>query len=313
MFLIAQHPGVVVCQQNRLFEALTGFREWFLGMKPAAAGTRFSMSVVLPSEPTEDGERPSAEFRELLSEDEFYAVCRQAVSTIYGRIASNKPEADVVADKTPENARQGEFILKVFPDAYFLHIVRDPRAVTSSVMAAARSWVNGFPPEVWNAARMWRHDATKAREIGHRAENYLEVRYESLKANAPEELQRIFSWLGLSSDRALCEKAVESSRLDRMKEMTSGVTGFVRKGETDSWRGDLSPDDVRVVEYIAGDLMDELGYRREFTPPGGKPFTLVFADARRAVRIALRNGPGRLKRGIRSLLRPGKPDTPSTA
>jgi hypothetical protein len=304
MFLLAQHPDVVVCQQNRLFEALAGFRQWFDQMKSGSSEDRFAMSVVLPSEQPEAGEA-TANFVELLPENEFYAICRNTVAAIYDRIASNKPGAEVVADKTPENARQGEFILKVFPDAYFLHVVRDPRAVTSSVMAAAKSWVNGFPPEVWNAARMWRHDTLKAREIGRKADHYLEIRYESLKADAPGELQRIFSWLGLASDRALCEQAVASSKIDRMKEMTSGIKGFVRKGETDSWRGDLSADDVRVVEYIAGDLMDELGYKREHAAAGGKPMTLAFADARRALRIALQKGPGRLKKRIGSLLRSG--------
>lgn len=310
MFLIAQHPKVVACQQNRLFEALTGFRSWFNRMKPDSSGARFSMSVVVPNHQEEDADGPVAQFLELLPEDEFYAICRQTVSAVYDRIASNRPEADVLADKTPENARQGDFILKVFPDAYFLHIVRDPRAVASSVMAAARSWVNGFPPEVWNAARMWHQDTVKAREIGKHAGNYLEVRYESLKADAPRELHRIFSWLGLPSDPALCQQAVESSKLDRMKEMNARVKGFVRKGETDSWRGDLSADDVRVVEYIAGDLMDELGYRRDVTPSGGKPFTLAFADTKRAVRLALEDAPSRLYRSIKSLVglnRSGRP------
>ena len=36
--------------------------------------------------------------------------------------------------------------------------------------------------------------------------------------------------------------------------------GFYRKGNTDSWAEELSPQDVRVVEYIAGDLMHEYGY-----------------------------------------------------
>ena len=307
MFLIAQHPKVVVCQHNRLFEALTGLREWFGRMKSAggAAGTRFGISVVMPSDQPEGGDEPIASFLELLSENEFYAICRQAVSAIYDRIASNKPEADIVVDKTPENTRQGEFILKVFPDAYFLHIVRDPRAVTSSVVAAAKSFEERFPRRAMYAARMWHSDTVKGRELGRMTDNYLEVRYESLKANGPQEIQRIYSWLGLSSDLALCEKAVEASKIDRMRQMNTVTKGFFRKGETDSWRGDLSAGDIRVVEYVAGDLMDELGYARDFPASRSKPFRLAYADAKRAAKKALLNAAGRLKRGIRSRLRPG--------
>lgn len=314
MFLIAQHPNVVVCQHNRLFEALTGFREWFVRMKAAGAtGSRFGISVVLPTDQIEGGDGPIASFRELLPEDEFYAICRHAVSTIYDRIASNKSEANAVVDKTPENARQAEFILKVFPDAYFLHVIRDPRAVTSSVVAAAKSFEKNFPRRAMNAAKMWHSDTVKGREVGGVTDNYLEVRYESLKANGPQEVQRIFSWLGLSSDLALCEKAVESAKIDRMREMTSSIKGFFRKGETDTWREDLSSVDVRVVEYIAGDLMDELGYEREFPPSRSRPFPLAYAEAKHAAKTALLNGARRLKRSSWSLPRRGTSGKQNTA
>ncbi|MGH7562441.1 MAG: sulfotransferase, partial [Gemmatimonadales bacterium] len=302
----AQHPSVVVCQHNRLFEALTGFRDWFRRMQAAGStGNRFGVSVVLPTDQSREDDGTVARFLEILPEDEFYAVCRQAVSTIYDRIASNKPDAEVLVDKTPENARQGEFILRVFPDAYFLHIMRDARAATSSVVAAAKSFEKRFPTEVWNAARLWQSDTEKAREIGRKTDRYLEVRYEALKADGPQELQRIFSWLGLPSDLDQCERAVEASKIDRMRQMNTQTKGFFRKGETDSWRGDLTSADVRVVEYIAGGLMDELGYRREFPPARRKPFALAYADAEIAVKKALRNGARRLTGGLSSLLRPG--------
>ena len=310
MFLIAQHPDVVVCQHNRLFDALTGFREWFIRMKShGVTGPRFGMSVVVPTAEKERGEARGAKFLQLLPEDDFYTICRQAVSAVYDRIASHNPGAKVVVDKTPENGRQGDFILRVFPDAYFLHIMRDPRAVSSSVMAAARSFEPNFPPHARGAARMWLSDTIKGQEIGRLTSNYLEVRYESLKANGPEELQRIYSWLGLPSDLALCEKAVESSTIDRMRPMTGG--GHFRKGETDSWRGDLSSGDVRIVEYLAGDLMDELGYQRTLPPSRRKPLSVAYADTKRAVSQSLLQGVHRVKRGIASRLRRIRGETKS--
>ncbi|MGH7560839.1 MAG: sulfotransferase family protein [Gemmatimonadales bacterium] len=297
MFLIAQHPEVVVCQHNRLFEGLTGFRDWFRRMQRAGeSGSRFGISVVLPTANGDGAEEPVAEFRELLSEDEFHAICRQAVSAVYDRIASHKPGARVVVDKTPENARQGEFILKLFPDAYFLHIVRDPRAVSSSVVAAAKTFEKRFPTEISKAGRMWRADTMKAREIGGMTSNYLEVRYEALKAGGPEELRRIFSWLGLPADLSLCERAVAASGIERMRELNLQTQGFFRKGEADSWREELSPSDVRAIEFIAGDLMDELGYPRLYPASRGKPMSLAYADARLAARSALLNAARRLKR-----------------
>ena len=147
--------------------------------------------------------------------------------------------------------------------------------------------------------RLWRSDTLKSRSVAGLTDRYLEVRYEALKSDGPRKVDEILTWLGLKSDLSFCERPVEASSIDRMKGIASAQKGFFRKGETDSWKSDLKPSDVRTVEFIAGDLMDALGYER--THPAGqpKPLNLIVEEQM----LVLRAGAFRIIRGTHAGIR----------
>lgn len=273
--LLAQHKNVATTQETHLFDGyLSRLVETWNHWRPSPDGVGMGS---------------------ILSDDEFHSLCAEFARKVFDKIAAANPAATTVVEKTPTHIRYGELILDLFPDAYFLHLVRDPRSVVSSLCAAGRSWgshwASGRPV---NNVRVWLSDVNAGRKIGTLTDRYREVRYEDLKGPAgAETLEGIFSWLELPADKAFCRQALQACSIERLKKeskVADGVRGFdsvmrspkgfYRKGRVDSWKDDLPSHDIRLVEYLARDLMAAYGYepvvsidRRE-----GKPARLSASE-----------------------------------
>lgn len=234
----------------------------------------------------------------LISRDDFDQMLRDLASSVFEKIKESKPGAQVAVEKTPVHVRYGESIHTIFPDAYFLHIVRDPRAVANSMIQASRSWAaNWAPSNPTSAAQRWKRNVSAGREIASITPNYKEVRYEALISQGPEILQEIFAWLDLSGDRAYCEAIIEACRIDNIKEgrdtfqrlsgdSKKGSVG-ARKGTADSWKSEMSERKIRRIEAVAGDLMEELNYQRAFPGRTTKPLGLRAREWSEAAVVAL--------------------------
>ena len=218
-------------------------------------------------------EQGGAGLSRLLSEEEFYELCRVSARYVLDRIAAGDPRASWVVEKSPKHALQVEFIHRLFPEARFLHVIRDPRDTVASLLSAGRSWGRGWAPkDVVTAARWWRDHVESARRLSDRSDRYREVTYESLKDDPVRPLMETFSWLGIPTDREAAEAMVEACRFERLQESASGEdmplpgkrspSGFFRKGKVGGWRTDLSRTQVRAIETICEEAMAELGYER---------------------------------------------------
>ncbi len=272
-FLMSHHPQVATFQHAKVFDYLQGMERWW-NNKAA-----FSFIVNSSGEATADsGDDDTLRLKQVLPAEGLYPMLRPVADGILGAVASAKPGASVVVDKTPENGKLAEFILKVMPDAYFLHIARDPRAVFCSHRSASRGWAKWeFPTHPVDGGRYWREDVEAAMRIPQLTDRYLQVRYEDLKDQGVEEMARIFSWLDLPADQALCEHAVQASTKDKVRGKKELPADFVRKTPKGGWRDELSPAHTRIIEYLTGDLMQELGYELS-QPQGGKPLGITLRD-----------------------------------
>jgi hypothetical protein len=271
-FLLSQHPAIATFQHAKVFDYLSYMERWYR----SKAGFSFILNGTKPlaAEPSKDD---NVRLAESITADVWYALLRHVAVGIYGAVAEARPGASVIVDKTPENGRMAEFILKVLPDAYFLHIVRDPRSVFSSHRAAS-SWAKGvFPTQPADGARFWCDHVLASLGIASLTDRYLQVRYEDLQKSGPEELAGILSWLGLEADREFCARAVAASTKEKVRSVKNFPTDFVRSGDA-GWRHELSPRDVRIIEHLAGDLMAQLGYERVEKPYRVPPLGVWLRD-----------------------------------
>src|SRR4051812_471332 len=116
-------------------------------------------------------------------------------------------EPPFVVEKTPIADRPGGLDLvrkrDCYPDAWYVHIVRDREAVTRSLMRAP--WMPDRSYEACSA--LWDRTVGHAREVLGDLPRYREVSYEELRADPGEGCRDIFGWLGVDSGDAVVEMA----------------------------------------------------------------------------------------------------------
>jgi hypothetical protein len=222
-----------------------------------------------------------------------YASFVTGIFDLYGKARGKK----AVGNKTPDSARRMDTLHVLWPEARFVHLIRDGRDVALSLISwpRVRNKKPGTFP-TWNddpvstAALWWELNVRQGREAGETLgpELYREMRYESLVAHPAQECAKLCEFLGLDYDEAMLQyhetfekaKASPEARHD-WQPISSGLR---------NWRAQMPPDDVECFEAAVGTLLDELGYSRAFTRP--RP---VAVEHSAQVRNLLANEP----RGVR--------------
>lgn len=183
-------------------------------------------------------------------------------------------------DKTPGYVAQIGELAAMFPDAKFVHIIRDGRDVAMSYLERDE-W---GPATMAEAALYWRSRVGRGRRAGSKlgAGRYREVRYEDMVENPERTTTELCRFLGLQYDAAMMEyhhRGREFAASTKHPAAFSGLAKPVTKGMRD-WRTEMDPDDVALFETIAGDLLAELDY--DVTGIGGDPKLRTRALAARA-------------------------------
>jgi hypothetical protein len=164
-------------------------------------------------------------------------------------------------DKTPMYMQNLRLLERLFPDALYVHLIRDGRDAALSFLAMPR----GIVTETWmhphtaaDFACQWHTEVAAARRLGRRVGGrYLEVRYESLVDDVEAVLRPICEFAGLEYEAGMADYAgnVDVSAKPHQQRLTQPPTKGVR-----DWRAQMPPDDVAAFERVAGDLLRELGY-----------------------------------------------------
>jgi hypothetical protein len=206
---------------------------------------------------------------EVLSEQDMRTLLRSTSALVLARIAQSKPAASIVLEKTPNHVNCWREILDLWPDAHFIHIIRDPRSVVASLRYASKCW----GPQ-WGSSRIsviaerWISDVNNGRQIASATRNYQEVAYQELLSDSAAVLLRLLGRLGVRSTLEECQGYVEECSLDNLKAGrlenapfdVARISKFrFRLGKADSWRSELSKREIALVERMARRLMWELG------------------------------------------------------
>jgi len=220
----------------------------------------------------------------VLSDEEFRKLLRAISGTVFAKIAQSRPSPTVILEKTPNHVNCWREILDVWPEAHFIHIIRDPRSVVASLRVASKTWASH-----WASSRItpncerWIADVTDGREIRSATQNYQEVQFQELISDGPETVMRILRKLGVPSSLDDCRRYVDECNIRNLQAgklesapfdvAKMGKESF-RIGTNDSWRNELSKREIAVVERRTGPLMSELGFK----PMNSSKAMVLFVD-----------------------------------
>ena len=198
----------------------------------------------------------------------------EALRAFYGLYAerAGKPRW---GEKTPGYATNMVEIQRALPEAHFVHLIRDGRDVALSAMDRAKK-----PLTAGQVAKRWQRRITKARKQSRKVDHYLEARYEDLVLDTEPALRRITDFLELRVGPGMLDYHERAG--ERLEEMARELPATEKrpqleqdhrlkihaltkeppkKDRVERWREQMSEEDRLAFENVAGDLLDELGYK----------------------------------------------------
>jgi hypothetical protein len=186
---------------------------------------------------------------------------------LFGRTRGKR----LVGDKTGEYARHIPTLHALWPQARFVHLIRDGRDVCLSVLEwkekpGASRFVTWDEDRVATTALWWKRNVRLAREaaVALPPELYYEIRYEALVTRPEEECRRLCDFLDVRFDDSMLRFHEGRTRTEAglsAKAAWLPITPGLR-----DWRSQMSGEDLERFEAAAGDLLDELGYERGSSP-----------------------------------------------
>ena len=148
--------------------------------------------------------------------------------------------------------RRFERLRFLWPDARYIHLLRDPRDVARSVVQ--KGWAGNLyqAAEFWiDAERSW--DTLRPHLEPGRS---IEVRYEELVAAPERELARLCAFIGVDYSEAMLAYP------ETARQYPPPDPSLARQ-----WRTKLTPRETALVEARIGRLMTERGYPPSVRPP----------------------------------------------
>ena len=185
------------------------------------------------------------------------------ISAFYQTCASSKGKL-LWGDKTPRYLVHVDVLNKLFPEARFIHIIRDGRDVAESI---SQMWwgANDFA----SALKSWERRV----EIGHKMLNmlpqqrWMELRFEDLVLDTKKELRRVTDFLQLPFEESMLGySSVAADKVGgRIHKHHSGLMQAPQASETYRWKNRLSHADQALAWQIAGRMLKHFQYEEGVT------------------------------------------------
>jgi len=206
-------------------------------------------------------------------------IARAKLSGILSKVGSARKVPPIrIVEKTPDNCFRIQMLLRLFPDALFVYVVRDPRGSIASVYRGwteesrfqrfelpkdfsiegynGTHWCFGLPPE-WETmngctvmeicAHQWRlYNEYCQKDLPTDPDRVIEVRYEETVASPGPVLEKLASWAG-----------IDPRPLERYSEKLPVVNTW-SKPSSDKWKR-VEQEITEVLPLVAAES-ERLGY-----------------------------------------------------
>ncbi len=196
------------------------------------------------------------------------AASRPAFIEAFAGLCMDRAGKQRWAEKTPRNIGRVGAIFGCFPEARFVHVLRDGRDVACSLRTHPRHRVvdGRLVPldtrkPIAGCARRWVRDIEGSRRWWGDP-RFQVVRYEDLVLNPRPALERLMAFIGEDWDEAMLAHAAADSPFRDPTRFAQNpeALGAVTTSSLNRWQRDLDARDRHIFKRIAGRLLVELGY-----------------------------------------------------
>lgn len=167
-------------------------------------------------------------------------------------------------EKTPRNSFWMDEIRALFPDAQFIHIVRDGRDQAIDISDSLL-----WPYSVYSGANLWQRYVTAVRESAERlpAGVFLEIRYEDLCAAPEPSIRLLCEFLREDFDpRMLAPQETRSARAWSAHPLHAKTAQPISTKFCEMYRSRLPAVDAAALEALIGETLTRYGYPLSASP-----------------------------------------------
>jgi len=157
-------------------------------------------------------------------------------------------------EKSPPHIFFQPQIKSLFPEAKFIYLLRDPRAVIGSLKTMPWSTSN-----VYALARSWK-SATKKFDINNQS---IVIQYESLVKSPESEMKKLFDFMQLKGEYKLAESVGDNVEKQNWNSHNSFKP--ISTEHLEKWRKQLSHTDcdLQIIEHVCAKEMLQYNYQPE--------------------------------------------------
>jgi hypothetical protein len=172
-----------------------------------------------------------------------------------------KTDIKLIVDKNPYYAQLIPFIKEIFPEAKFIHLIRDPRAVVYStkkafnnqnLLAIANSWVR----------------INRLIELEKLDSNFITIKYEDLVNNPEISMERLCDFLEIQYNKDMLQAySTISKNMSTQKylnlEHHRNIAKKINPEISKSWEKELKVNDIKLINYITAETAKKYNYTIE--------------------------------------------------
>lgn len=229
-------------------------------------------------------------FRDVLGRDDLIATHAdgvvhffRALGTALG-LSEDQIQRLRFVEKTPYQEENVDEIRDWFPDASFVHLVRNPYAV----MVSERKRGAAEHMKLHAAAMQQSSLARAIRNKEALGDRYLIIRYEDLVGDPGRVMIESARFLGLSEHPTLTEPTILGRPWHGNSSAGQRLVG-ISTAAAERWKTQIHDREVSAVNRDVGFELEHFGYERLATPPFYRTVAwTVGAGARRAARKVIR-------------------------
>jgi hypothetical protein len=176
-----------------------------------------------------------------------------------------KEEIRVIGDKNPDSSNFIDHYIKIFPEAKYIHIIRDYRDHIMSMFKA------GFGiPSVAMLAFRWKMNFKKLERVrSEQPDKFLLLRYEDLVSEPEKNLRAICDFLGIEFFPVMLhhQEFIKDNELypeQQMKEYQKSVIEPITTLKLYNWKKNMPASNVKISDMVVGKYAEIAGYERDY-------------------------------------------------
>jgi len=160
-------------------------------------------------------------------------------------------------EKSPWHVFYWKEILEGFPNAKFIHIVRDGRDSSASWMQARFG-----PKHYYMLAKRWKEYLETVAEFKQAIgkDNVLDIRYEDILADQEAATRKICGFIGEEYSIEMLDFHKNKTPYPTDNRNLENLTKPLMTDNAQKWRKNLSDRDIYIFESVAGKQLKEYGY-----------------------------------------------------